>query len=784
MKCVKCGMILNAKMVRADGALQCQNCGAVYRKKNPSGSTFMENNAYPSQQPAQRVHPQGESRYPLSAASKGYGTGETKMVKKRRVKALKSGHSHSKRPKAVSPILIVFIVLLGIVFGSFMIIRNDYRKAAGITNSVFESKDSKEIKNLLKRLEKAYNGHDVYALLELYDPTYTEATFGLLNLFGLNGSALKSLMPFMSQVIAQSSADTDTGTIKVTLLSYDVDDMDGKARYRVDFSFKDGLKDSLTETTDIVKVDGKWYFAYFQSNIATASASSDVLQSTPKPTSKPTSESIPVIAGLTEEDVQGDLYYFKGKTADGQDGWGVMNAQGKEIIAPFFRSIKDFDGNCFAVSKDGCKWGFIDRHGKLVCDYQFYTNIMGGIRGPDSSGYYTVYDKDSNKYGLYNPVSKKSIPCQYQEVGNVNENGLFPVKQDDYWGVVDVEGKTHVDFRYNDMNKDIKCDRVGISVNGAWGAVDVEGNTIVAPDEDCYRVFIDDNGFIFLTKQNEHGKLFDRHGNYMLPCDAYRHFANGGFVVNEYDWWNSTRHSWLVDSDGNTLIDSDEILSQLQSQEGLEFEACALNPFSDDCILVQLHALSSSPSTLHSEYFYVIDSAGNTVIPELLERNFDNNFYSHDFPIVNDITVINSQKLLIAKRNLWYSDEPRTTRVYSLITGQCVEEYPYLLDVKAVYGDYFVVDKLDPVNLTGSNVLQTLDGSFEQEFKTVNCYNSYAIFSDGVYYGIFTDQGFVGKGVVYSKVSYNADTRIFTLNDGAKQELYRFNPDGTITQLS
>lgn len=62
--------------------------------------------------------------------------------------------------------------------------------------------------------------------------------------------------------------------------------------------------------------------------------------------------------------------------------------------------------------------------------------------------------------------------------------------------------------------------------------------------------------------------------------------------------------------------------------------------------------------------------------------------------------------------------------------------------------------------------------------------NKYALLYNGVYYGVLTETGFVGKGVAYSKVSYDEDTRTFTLNDGATQEMYRYNPDKTITQFS
>ena len=93
-------------------------------------------------------------------------------------------------------------------------------------------------------------------------PTYTDGMLGMLSLFGVDNDALESLMPFASQILAQYSS-TDIGKVKLTLRELTVNGDNGTVRYEVDMKFKDGGKNSLTDTANIVKVKGKWYFSAY-----------------------------------------------------------------------------------------------------------------------------------------------------------------------------------------------------------------------------------------------------------------------------------------------------------------------------------------------------------------------------------------------------------------------------------------------------------------------------------------------------------------------------------------
>ena len=808
MKCVKCGMELNTQMIRADGALQCPSCGAVYRRKKSINSTHEvassgcqplrqevrhEETAHESRNSSTRhnreivdvaqMNPNSVDRTRSDRTVESVRESNKPVVERKTARitaeTVASEVIRHKSHSAIVPIILALVVVLGFGFVGYAINHFIDGNTSGIFSSISESKESKEINDLMKRLEKAYNAQDIYALLQLYDPTYTDAMFGMMNLLGLKGDALKSVLPFASQFISQynSANGSDAGTIKVKLLDHAVDGSTGTAKYQVDFSFKNGSRDTLTQTADIIKVDEKWYFSYYPSSTGVSGSTQQTIQT-----------SIPVAAGLTEADVSGNLYYIKGKTNDGRDGWGIINAQGKEIVAPYFANIMDFDGNCFAVTLDGTNWGFIDRHGNLICDYQFQgsSRVLGG---PDKAGYYAIYDSNTKFYGLYNPMTGKSIPCQYQEVGSVNENGLFPAMQNDYWGIVDVDGNVHADFRYRDMDSEIRGDRVGVWLNNARGAIDVEGNIIVPLSTNCYGIEVNKNGFIFAKDSltDHHGQVYDRSGNQVFTYDQCEQLADGRFLAGENILYEGVGepHYILFDNDGTILADSDIILSEFLSQypeEEAEDNACHMVPCGKDYIIVRLYA--------RHPYFFLMDSKGNRVMQDLLEdadARIDDYWQFRRAAFVQPyyVSLFSEEKYLVCSSNTNMYNEPQWTRVYSLQTGQYVAEYPLSMKARSMFGQLIIYQEH---NTSNHYYLRSIDGNISQDLKSADTYfngeNWYAFLSDGVYYGVLTDQGFIGKGISYTEASYDDGARLFTLSDGARQETYRYNPDGSITQLS
>lgn len=127
------------------------------------------------------------------------------------------------------------------------------------------------------------------------------------------------------------------------------------------------------------------------------------------------------------------------------------------------------------------KWGYIDKEGKVVIDFQ-YDGAM-----PFSEGRALVLKDDY--MGFIDKKGNEVIPCEYENIGQEGfQNGVARVyNQDGEWGLIDRNGKVVVEFG--------KYDRIGtiseegiISVEGElnddWtresGYIDTKGNEIVS----------------------------------------------------------------------------------------------------------------------------------------------------------------------------------------------------------------------------------------------------------------------------------------------------------------
>lgn len=187
---------------------------------------------------------------------------------------------------------------------------------------------------ILPRLEKAYNSRDLYAIVECFDPSISEAFFGVAKLFGVEADAFADILPFFSKMLGSSGTlESDSwGTVTLTALEQTIDIDIGTLTYNVNIDLPNGTNQNFDEAIEVMEVDGVWYISSTQPmNLAGLISGTTVV---PDP--------IPVVEGITEADVEGELLPIEQRYL-----YGIMNASGKTIINPFFAEIGEFtDGYC------------------------------------------------------------------------------------------------------------------------------------------------------------------------------------------------------------------------------------------------------------------------------------------------------------------------------------------------------------------------------------------------------------------------------------------------------
>jgi len=126
---------------------------------------------------------------------------------------------------------------------------------------------------------------------------------------------------------------------------------------------------------------------------------------------------------------------------------GFMDRQGKVVIQPVYHRTlywadRQFAERITAVgggSYDKRKYGFIDKSGRTVVDFQFdwAEQFFDGL---------AMVAKE-HKYGYINTAGEVAIPMQFDEADHFSE-GLAAVLVGDRWGFIDTQGRMVIAPQY------------------------------------------------------------------------------------------------------------------------------------------------------------------------------------------------------------------------------------------------------------------------------------------------------------------------------------------------
>ncbi len=619
---------------------------------------------------------------------------------------------------------------------------------------------------LLKRLESAYNEQDIYAMIECFDPGVTKAFYAMAKLFGVNADAMQSIMPFASKALGQSGAvDNDYwGSVELTPTALSENGSTGNIEYTVLITYSNGTTREIEDSVATVKIDGEWYFSAFQPYGQT--------DTSPEP--------IPVNWEITDEDVQGELYTYG---SEFYGPVGCMNADAKEVVYPFFRSMKKFQGDYCAVLYNGLGWGIIDKRGNLVIDYRF-----SDVKDKAPNGFFAV--NNGTSWGMINPGTGEAISCSYQDIGCMGDNGLVPVKKDGYWGVIDKDENVVVDYLYTDMGEQFIGGHIGAAVNNAWGIIDSKGERVVSMDEANLSVIMlpggaalvkrfknrDDSTKCSLFYDPQMKLLYDdvyEDGVYVLSEKRFvlrRNTGDGGQYLRGDQWWRWT----LLNEKCETVADSFDIAesfipawSEYKPGERyeLDFVVGEMFGYRGTNMVIPVHLMYNQPMN------YLDVETGRLLLPEWVKGSEAKLSY------------------LFGGTMLVHSTPWTGADIYDLKTGTLLKHFDFQVSEAVNIGNYILLCTPE----YGVNYLVDYSsGSFDDmtQYKELTFFSwekgdapYTAIVSDGVFYGVLTADGLLDKGVNYTKAEYDADYRSFTLEYGAKRSVSRVKKSGEVAYI-
>lgn len=118
--------------------------------------------------------------------------------------------------------------------------------------------------------------------------------------------------------------------------------------------------------------------------------------------------------------------------------WGLKDAEGKVLVEPIYDEFYGFAGENLAVVLKNEKYGYIHKSGKvhIAPVYQDAFDFEGGV----------AVVKQDQKYGVINVQNAVVVPFKYNEIHTLDDEGNFTAKQHDKWGIIDSKGKTILAF--------------------------------------------------------------------------------------------------------------------------------------------------------------------------------------------------------------------------------------------------------------------------------------------------------------------------------------------------
>ncbi|MBL7791931.1 MAG: WG repeat-containing protein [Saprospiraceae bacterium] len=346
-------------------------------------------------------------------------------------------------------------------------------------------------------------------------------------------------------------------------------------------------------------------------------------------------------------DAIGDFKDFGYAVMQRQGKIGLLDREGKEIIAPRYEDLKVLDSTLIAVMDFG-EWMVINLHGQVVLN-KGYTRVQVW------DGEYLAF-LQNKKWGIVNKYGRLIAEPRFDEV--YREDAFFVTRRGDMLGLLSptgVEILTNAAAEIKILSDTLFFYRVG----RLWGAVDHYGGPLIPPKYDSYKKISDqfiklvaDNTFYLysincgsivthgeyddyypfskkyiITKRKRQLGLIDWCGQELLSCqyNEIQPYDGNWFRVNFKGRWG------VVTTDGQSII---------------PFEYDYIAPLRDKVCVVKKDGLYGVANILGKE---VVESKFNRIV---LENNQAKAYtYKPDKPGEEILTLISFDDQGLVKDN-------------------------------------------------------------------------------------------------------------------------------------
>lgn len=220
MFCRKCGTEIDTRYRNPDGSLECPKCGAVYMLRASSVAQ------------TQSRRTQSVRREPSVRSS----TARSRSTPPQRPRTTKPGI-----PKWFLGIIAVCLVAL--IISIITASGNPYA----------------EQYKVIAKLEKAFNDKNLTAILECFEPSFSEYASEMAEMMGYDFDDLLNAGMFLNGLYSDGSGDVSNFHITIKPTSCEVNGDEAKVYVHETLKLGSGQSHTEDDSYNLVKVNGNWY---------------------------------------------------------------------------------------------------------------------------------------------------------------------------------------------------------------------------------------------------------------------------------------------------------------------------------------------------------------------------------------------------------------------------------------------------------------------------------------------------------------------------------------------
>lgn len=194
--------------------------------------------------------------------------------------------------------------------------------------------------------------------------------------------------------------------------------------------------------------------------------------------------------------------------------YGYIDSNNNQIVPCIYSDAFDFSEGMAAVANDEGLYGFIDKMGNVVIDFQFRDICYDGF----SEGLISVEKYD--KYGFIDKSGNEVIPFNYDFEATFHE-GMALVERDQKYGFLNTKGEEIIPFIYSKIGENgFYKGRafVGKNNDSEWQIIDKEGNVLKTIPIKTPHIYFSD-GVARVNGDNDKCGCIDIDGNLVVPYE-------------------------------------------------------------------------------------------------------------------------------------------------------------------------------------------------------------------------------------------------------------------------